>query len=159
MAKELTQNVVLREHPGALPTAFKPGDKLPAWAVEQLDGKDHLFADYRWEDAYFRGRNREKAVIPKPADQKAGRDYTSGLSVTPPVGSKIEEELDEPDDEPDLADRAPSRGGSKAAWIKFAEEAIAEGFPVVLNDGMDREDIIKACEVAEVIPTKDADSK
>ena len=160
MAK-LTQTVVLRETPSSLPRAFGPEDELPTWAAKQLEGKDHLFEPYDPRSAYYRGGSLDKARVPRPADQKRGRDYESGQAVTPPVGSPILEDLDpakgeDQDDDGDSADEAPKRNASKATWLAFAQEAIADGFPVQLADGMDREDIIKACEDAEVIEPKPA---
>ena len=152
-ARKLKRNVVLREFATSLPQSFGPDTKsFPKWAQDQLDeAGDHIFEPYDAVAAY------KRVSIPAPSGQVQGRDYESA-EVLGAVSSKpIEEDLDEPaeedSEEPEV--EVPGRNQSKATWKAFAKKAIADGYPVVLNDDQGRDDIIKALEEAEVIERED----
>ena len=139
MAKKLTTYVHLREDVGTNLVAFGPDSDLPDWAVEQLKGKDHLFA---------KGETGRKSVkLPAPKDDKSeGKEH--------PVTDLVDPDAEGGEGSDDGEKEPPSRGASEADWREFAEEAIENGYPVVLTAEMKRNDIIKACEEAGVIEAK-----
>lgn len=155
MAKKLTTYVHLREDVGTNLVAFGPDSDLPDWAVEQLKGKDHLFA---------KGETGRKSVkLPAPKDDKSeGKEHPvtgASQSKEPAATDAGDSDLVDPDAEggegsDDGEKEPPSRGASEADWREFAEEAIENGYPVVLTAEMKRNDIIKACEEAGVIEAK-----
>ena len=148
MAKKLTTYVHLREDVGTNLVAFGPDSDLPDWAVEQLKGKDHLFA---------KGETGRKSVkLPAPKDDKSeGKEHPvtgASQSKEPAATDAGDSDLVDSDaegGEGDKDDEAPSRAASEADWREFAED---EGVPVTAE--MKRADIIKACEEAGVIEAK-----
>lgn len=152
MAKKLTTYVHLREGVGTNLVAFGPDSDLPDWAVEQLKGKDHLFA---------KGETGRKSVkLPAPKDDKSeGKEHpVTGASQSKEPAATDAGDSDLVDPDPDAEggegsngddNEAPSRAASEADWREFAED---EGVPVTAE--MKRADIIKACEEAGVIEAK-----
>lgn len=137
MARELKTHVVLRESAMVMPVTFGPGDSLPDWALEKLEGKDHLF-----EVAKPVG----EVVLPAPKDVKpvSGVVPGSGPLSEPaateqgrPTQITDEEEEDEGSDEP------PKRNASAKEWAEWAKEA-----EVPVTEGMSRDDIITAAKEA-----------
>ena len=137
--KKLKVNVLLRENLAVMPTGFLAGEELPAWAYDQVKDRTHLFED---------AAPQEVVRTPAPADQDPGTDYESGEIAGNPSNVPLAEP--DGDSEPDEV-VIPSRKASKAVWLKFAKEAIAEGFPVELTGKEDREGIIAALEKAKAL--------
>lgn len=131
--------------------SFGPGDELPDWALELVSGQDHLFGGAASapivripapsEEAPTPELNGEgPATMLEPAATELGRSEN-----LPPEDDESDDDEADEDDGPE----APNRGASKMLWVEFAAAA---GVPV--NSEMGRDDIIKACEDAEVIEAK-----
>ncbi|QRE00919.1 hypothetical protein [Nocardia phage NC1] len=142
MARELKTHVVLRESAMVMPVTFGPGDSLPDWALEKLEGKDHLF-----EVAKPVG----EVVLPAPKDVKPVSGVVPGSGpLSEPAATEqgrptqITDEDEDGDDEGD--DAPPKRNASAKEWAEWAKDA---GVPV--TEGMGRDDIITAAKEAGVL--------
>jgi len=136
MAQRLNTYVVLRENPSVLPVTFGPKDDLPEWALKQVAGKKHLFAD---------ADPVGEVTLPAPATAKPVSGVVPGQGpLTEPAATeqgKPQQVADEDDDEDD--GEPPRKNASRPEWAEWAK---AHGVPV--TDQMGRDDIVKACEEA-----------
>jgi hypothetical protein len=144
--KKLKSNIFLRENLAVMPTGFLAGEELPDWAYELVKDRTHLFEDQVPE---------EVVTTPAPADQKVGKDYESGEIAGNPSNFPSVNAEGEDDDDDEVV--IPRKNASKAIWLKFAKEAIAEGYPVELTGKEDRDGVIAACDKAGALDDEDAD--
>lgn len=144
MARELKHYVTLREHPASSPVCFGPGDKLPEWAVARLKGKDHLFT---LQEAEHSGVRLPAVKFPD-GDTPQPKDAPTP-SLTEPAATELGKPEVEGAEEDE--DDTPRRNASRIAWAEFAGSFDP---PVPVTAGMSRDDIIKACEDARVIPAE-----
>lgn len=138
MARELKHYITLRESPVAGPSTFGPGDELPQWVLDRIEGKDHLFVESDGESVV----SRHPAVTNPDGLARQPKDEPKPVLTEPAATDLGKSELEDDEDEDDV----PRRNASRVAWAKFAE---SEG--VAVTSGMSRDDIIKACEEADVI--------
>ncbi|WIC89656.1 hypothetical protein SEA_APIARY_34 [Rhodococcus phage Apiary] len=127
-------------------TSFGPEDALPDWALELVSGQDHLFGG---------AASAPIVRIPAPSEEVPAPELNpeGPATMLEPAATELgrSENLPPESDDEDDDDEAkpPSRGASELEWRAFAGVA---GVPV--TDEMGRNDIIKACEEAEVIEAK-----
>jgi hypothetical protein len=140
--KKLKVNIFLRENTAVMPQGFVAGEELPDWAYELVKDRTHLFEDQAPE---------EVVRTPAPAEQVPGKDYESGEIAGNPSNFPSENAEGEDDDEVEI----PRKNASKVVWLKFAKDAIAEGYPVELTGKEDRDGIIAACEKAGALEADD----
>ncbi|WNM69937.1 hypothetical protein SEA_GUYFAGIERI_34 [Rhodococcus phage GuyFagieri] len=146
---------ILRENLASAPVTFGPDSVLPDWALKLVAGKDHLFEGAApaptvripapSEEVPEPELNPEgSAVVLEPAATELGKSEN-----LPPEDDDEDEDDEDDGDDGDDGPKAPSRGASEMLWREFAA---ASGVPV--TDEMGRNDIIAACEAAEVIDPK-----
>lgn len=143
MARQLTTFVRLRQPDGMATVSFGPGDDLPDWAAEALEGKDHLFSTKETVD-----RKQVDQKLPRDEDPEAALDYAQTGEATGKEPGASEEGKGQLEDanEPEEDEGPPKGNASRPAWAEFAE---ANGVPV--TKAMSRDDIKEACAEAGVL--------
>lgn len=143
MARELKHYITLREGPADGPSTFGPGDKLPEWVLERIEGKDHLFVESDGESVV----SRHPAVTNPDGLARQPKEEPTPVLTEPAATDLGKSELEDAPDEDDV----PRRNASRVTWAAFAKDLKDEGYNIAVTDGMSRDDIIKACEEAGAI--------
>ncbi|QDF19139.1 hypothetical protein SEA_ENNEA_36 [Gordonia phage Ennea] len=147
MAGKLVTHVMLREPGATTVSTFGPGDKLPDWALKQVEGKDHLF------EKLDLAEQLRSVSQPPPAKRGGEKDYAEGIGPgrEPAASEQGQSQLvpvdpDEGqtggDENADGKPEQPKGNASREAWELFATH---DDIGVPVTPEMGRDDIRDAC--------------
>lgn len=140
---ELKVWIHVRETPSSQVETFGPGQELPDWVLERIEGKDHLFKEI----------DQNTKSINLPAPRATDDEDRQEAQVKAEAKGEVPEEEDE-----DEALEPPKRNASEADWREFLVEARESGeYPLDPDEDyekMDRTQLIKTAEEAGVIEPK-----